>query len=182
MDLADTMDFIPTQDRADISSFIDTYGTMLYRFCRKLTYSKEDAEDLFQETWYRVLQKPKKLRLAEHPQSYLCAAALYLWKSQQRKFARRKRLAPETPLDFALDSGQNLEGDLLRQAERRLVQDLVDQLPDKFRIPLLLYYNMEMDIAEMANILDLPPGTVKSRLYYARQEIKKGLLKHEYVE
>ena len=178
MDLATALDSAPVHGRVDISCFIDTHSTMLYRFCRKLTYSKEDAEDLFQETWFSALRHPGKLHAAENLQRFLCRTALYLWKSKQRKHARRNRIAPEIPMEPAMDSGQSLEADYLRRAEGELVGSLVGELPDRLRIPLILYYTLEMDIAEIADTLDLPPGTVKSRLYAARQEVKKGLLKH----
>ena len=181
MDLVTRPDFVPLHGEADMACLIDTHSTMLYRFCRGLTYSKEDAEDIFQETWLFLLRKPEKLQRANNPQSFLCQTALYLWKSRQRKYARRKRLAPETPIDFTMDSGQNVEEDLLRQAEKKFVQQLVETLPDKYRIPLILFYNVEMDIAEIAKTLDLPPGTVKSRLFSARQEIKKGWLKYDTI-
>ncbi|MCL2828842.1 MAG: RNA polymerase sigma factor [Oscillospiraceae bacterium] len=179
MDLATAIDFTPAQDKADIPCLIDTYSTMLYRFCRSLTYSKEDAEDLFQETWIFALRKPQKLQMAKSPQSFLCQTALSLWKSQQRKYARRKRIAPEVPLEFAIDSGENLEEALLRRTETEFVRNLVTQLPEKFRVPLILYYTLEMGVADIAKTLHLPPGTVKSRLFSARQEIKKGLLAYE---
>ena len=178
MELTRMMDCTPAQEKREIAYFIDTYSTMLYRFCRSLTYSIESAEDLFQDTWFHLLRKPEKLQTASSPQSFLCQAALFLWKSEQRKYARRKRIAPEAPLDTAIDSGQNLEENLLRQTEREFVQDLVENLPEHLRLPLVLYYTLEMDIAEIAKALDLPSGTVKSRLYYARQEIKKGWLEH----
>ena len=179
MNIAAAVDFSPATDRADISCLIDTHSTMLYRFCRSLTYCKEDAEDLFQEVWISVLQKPEKLQFRENPQNFLCAKTLYLWKSQQRKYARRKRIAPEIPVDFAMDSGQNLEEAFLRQSDTEFVRRLVGELSDRHRIPLILFYNLELDISEIAKILNLPQGTVKSRLFAARQEIKKGWLKHE---
>ena len=179
MDLATTIDFTPARDQTELPYLIDTYSTMLYRFCRSLTYSKEDAEDLFQETWIFALRKPQKLQGAQNPQSVLCQAALALWKSQQRKYARRRRIAPEVPLDFAIESGEDLEAALLRRTETEFVRCLVAQLPDKFRIPLILYYTLEMGVADIAKTLNIPPGTVKSRLFSARQEIKKGWLAYE---
>ena len=175
------MDFVTTTEHSgpDVARLIDTHSAMLYRLCRNLTYSKEDAEDLFQETWCDVLRKPQKLQDAKSPQSFLCQAALYLWKSEKRKYARRKRIAPVESHDLEIPSEQNLEQDLLQQTEKELVQRLVEDLPEKFRIPLVLHYTLEMDIAEIAKTLGLPTGTVKSRLFYARKEIEKGWKKHE---
>jgi RNA polymerase sigma-70 factor (ECF subfamily) len=73
----------------------------------------------------------------------------------------------------------SVEGDFIRQEEIELVQDLISELPDRLRIPLILYYTLEMKISEIASMLDLPQGTVKSRLHAARHEVKKGFLSYE---
>jgi RNA polymerase sigma-70 factor (ECF subfamily) len=52
---------------------------------------------------------------------------------------------------------------------------LVDALPDKFRLPMILYYTLEMRVPDIAYIMKLPVGTVKSRLYKSRKLIEKGL-------
>ena len=166
-------------NQPDVASLIDAHSTMLYRFYRSLTYTKEDAEDLFQETWITVLRNPNILQEAAIAKSILCKSTLYLWKSRQRKYARRNRIAPEQPLDFEIADNQSLEEEYLGKAEKELVQSLVNELPEKFRTPLVLYYTLEMSVAEIAKTLEISPGTVKSRLFYARQEIKKGWLEHE---
>jgi len=170
---------IPIQNKPTVTDLIDDHGTMLYRFCRSITYSKEDAEDLFQETWVTILQRPLKLEMIKTPQSFLCRETLSIWKSKQRKYARRKRLAPEAPLDAEIDSGQDVESEMLQKAEKEFVRQSVDKLPDKYRIPIILYYNAEMDIADISQTLNIPLGTVKSRLFNARQIIKKEVQKYE---
>ena len=179
MNLETTVNPVSLQEDNDISYLVDKHSTMLYRFCRTLAYSIADAEDLFQETWFSVIRNQSKLLKSNNPKSYLCSAALYVWKSQQRKYARRKRIAPETVLDYEISSSQNVESDFLSQAEKEIVRDLIGKLSDKYRVPILLFYHLEMDISEIGRVLDLPSGTVKSRLFSARQEIKKGLLKYE---
>jgi len=177
--IATATTLISEQNKTDICFLIDEYSTVLYRFCCGITYSKDDADDLFQDTWESIIRKPFKIDMAKNPRSILCAEALYLWKSKQRKYARRKRLAPEDALDHEMDSGLNLEDDYLSKAEKDYVKKVVGKLPDKYRIPLILYYNLEMNLAEIGKTLDLPTGTVKSRLFTARSKVKKGLEKNE---
>jgi RNA polymerase sigma-70 factor (ECF subfamily) len=66
----------------------------VYRLCRSLTYSKEDAEDLFQETFLRAVERHSKVCASDDPKAFLCSACVYIWKSRKRKYARRNRLAP----------------------------------------------------------------------------------------
>lgn len=157
-----------------VDVLVDQHSAKLYRFCRGLTYAKEDAEDLFQETWIVALKKPEKLQQAQNTQGFLCKVAVNLWKSKQRKYARRKRIAAIEPLGLELGSGENIEAHFLQEEARTQMQALVAALPDRLRVPTLLYYTLEMDVAAIADTLQISPGTVKSRLFYARKEVKKG--------
>lgn len=154
---------------------VDEYGDAVYKFCRSLTYSKEDAEDLFQETFLQVIKKPNKLYAFDNPQSYLFSTALFIWKSWKRKYARRNRLAPVEPLNETVESKDSVEDSYMIQEENRIVQELVDGLPDKFKIPTILFYAMEMNVSDIAVTLQIPVGTVKSRLFKARKLVEKGL-------
>jgi len=170
---------VPISGDKTISGLIDEHSTLLFRFCRSITYSKEDAEDLFQETWVQIFQKPLKIDIVKNPQSLLCREALSLWKSKQRKYARRKRLAPEVPLDFDIKSSQNVEAELLKKEDKEFIRHLIAKLPEKHRIPIILYYITQMDVTDIAKTLELPLGTIKSRLFTARQTIKKGIERYE---
>jgi RNA polymerase sigma-70 factor (ECF subfamily) len=76
--------------------------------------------------------------------------------------------------EFASD-GISLEDRILENEETRLVREVVAALPEKFKIPIVLYYASEMNVPDIAIALDLPEGTVKSRLFKARKLVEKGL-------
>ena len=104
---------------------------------------------------------------------------MFIWKSWKRKYARRNRLAPVEPLDEAnsnIASQVNIEDDFTSQEEIQTVRKLVENLPEKYKIPIILYYTIEMNVADIALTLKLPAGTVKSRLFNARKIIEKGLI------
>ena len=167
---------VPNYELADL---VDMYNEAVYKFCRSLTYSKEDADDLFQETFLKAFEQLPKLNASNNPQSFLFSTASYIWKSRKRKYARRNRLVPVEPLNEKVESGVNLEDSFAVQEETRVVRKLVDELPDKFKIPIIMYYTVEMSVPEIASILKLPIGTIKSRLFKARKLIEKGLIEHE---
>ncbi len=153
---------------------VDEYGAAVYRFCRGLTFSKEDAEDLFQDTFLKVLERPQ--RLGEDPKKTLFSMALSLWRSRKRKIARRERIAPTEPLlDQIVPGGDDPEASLLAREEERRVREAVAALPEKYRVLLVLYYSVEMKVKDIAVTLSLPEGTVKRRLHTARGLVEKGL-------
>ena len=118
-----------------------------------------------------------------NPKSYLLSVAIRLWKNKRRKAAWRKRIAPEQSMDAP--GGETLTGEteltdsietqVLRAEERRQVQRAVDALPEKYRVVVLLYYMEELPLAQIASLLHIPSGTVKSRLYQARKLLRQQL-------
>jgi len=158
------------------------YSHSVYKLCRSLTYSKEDAEDLFQETFFRTFEQLAKVNASGNPQGFILSTCVFIWKGWKRKYARRNRLAPLVPLDEAAVSGEKAEDQLLAEEETNMVRDVVAALPEKVRIPTILHYTLEMSVSEIALALTLPVGTVKGRLIKARKLIKKGLVENHYEE
>ena len=78
-------------------------------------------------------------------------------------------LAGETELT------DSIETEVLRAEERRQVQRAVDTLPEKYRVVVLLYYMEELPLAQIASLLHIPSGTVKSRLHQARKLLRQQL-------
>ena len=89
-------------------------------------------------------------------------------------------MAPIQPLDETVASGISIEDSFMAQEEARIVRELVEALPSKFKIPTILYYTIEMSMPDIALTLKLPVGTVKSRLFKARKLVEKGLVAIQY--
>ena len=170
----------------NFEELVDNFGESIYKFCRSLTYSKEDADDLLQETFLKPFEQLPKVSALDNPQNFLFSTTLYIWKSWKRKYARRSKLAPMQPLSEFTDDitfGHiSTEDSVIAKENSRIVMGIVNSLPEKFKIPVIMYYTMEMSIKEIANALKCPCGTVRSRLHRARNLIKKGLIKVGYEE
>ena len=69
----------------------------------------------------------------------------------------------------------SIETEVLRAEERRQVQRAVYDLPEKYRVVVLLYYMEELPLAQIASVLHIPSGTVKSRLHQARKLLRQQL-------
>ena len=158
------------------SHLVDRYGGEVYRFCRSLTYSKDDADDLFQEVFLKVMARPEKISSAASPKGFLFSTTIYIWKSWKRKYARRERIAPILPISEEMTIGQSLEDEVLSGLDAKAVRAVVAGLPEKFRLCVLLYYAHDQSLSEIGAVIGLPVGTVKSRLYKARKLIEKGLM------
>jgi RNA polymerase sigma-70 factor (ECF subfamily) len=83
-------------------------------------------------------------------------------------------------LNETVADGESVEDSIAKQDEIRTVRELVEELPAKFKMPIILYYTVEMSVSDIALALKIPAGTVKSRLYKARKLIEKGLIDGGY--
>lgn len=163
----------------ELEKCIDEFGTEIYRFCMKLCMDKANAEDLYQQTFLKALESDMELDWEQNPKALFFSFAYNLWKSEQRKNARRSTLVPCVNFDEAnenaLPSEENIEENIFRQELIVEINKIIENLPEKFRIPLILYYLFEQSVDEIAKEIKKPPGTVKSRLFKGRSLIKKRM-------
>ena len=163
----------------ELEQCILRYGTEIYSFCMHLTKQKETADDLYQDTFLEATKKMAVIRYEDNPKSYLLSIAIRLWKNRVRKLAWRSRIAPQTTEEDAVDDVKSEQEDLaesqVRKEETQQLWLAVDRLADTYRIPILLYYMQEQSLAEIAKLLAIPQGTVKSRLHKARKLLEKEL-------
>ncbi|MCI9410025.1 MAG: RNA polymerase sigma factor [Oscillospiraceae bacterium] len=163
----------------EIEKCIDDFGTDIYRFCLKLCVDKSDAEDLYQQTFLKALEKDWRLDWEKNPKALFFSLAHNLWKSDRRKQARRNMIAPCSNLDeeteTVLHSEENIEESYFQKELISEVRQIIQTLPEKFQVPLILFYLSDCSIEQIAAIIKKTPGTVKSRLFKGRNLIKKKL-------
>jgi RNA polymerase sigma-70 factor (ECF subfamily) len=141
----------------------------LYRAARALCGSREEAEDLVQETFARVLARPRLIR-GEDELGYLLRALRNTLISQRRAAARR----PATvPMVDELTSGAG--GDPVETVEARRVYSVIHALPDEFREALVAVDVAGLSYREAARALEIAEGTLTSRLFRARDRVAREL-------
>jgi RNA polymerase sigma-70 factor, ECF subfamily len=140
----------------------------LYRAAWALCGSREDADDLVQETYARVLARPRLLR-HEEDLGYLLGALRNTFLNQRRTESRRLRPVPlPDELDLVADS-QALQPEAALEAGE--VYAAIAALPDDFRDVLVAVDVVGLSYKEAAHALRIRQGTVMSRLYRARQQV-----------
>ena len=164
----------------ELEKCIELYGKDIYAFCRQLTYSRQEAEELYQDTFLKAMELLYKINAAENPKSYLLSIALRVWKNHKKKYACRKRIADMDSLSEEMQDAEeaasySLEEEVLAKERASEVQKAVRQLDDKHRLPVYLYYMEGLPLQEIASVLKIPKGTVKSRLYQARESLRNML-------
>lgn len=146
---------------------------MYYYFYRMLGNSQEFANDFLQELFMKIVEKPESYNPAYAFHTWLYSVANNMCKNEYRRRGIRQQYnqleAPEPTLDFQSDT--TIEP---QQVIEKIFQTL-DQLGEDHRSAFLLRYREDFSIREVAQILDLPEGTIKSRLFYARKILGEKL-------
>ena len=166
--------------QSELEMCIAEYGKDLYSFCCYLTYSKMEADDLYQDTFVKVIELGK-IDVSNNPKSYLLSIAVRLWKNRKRKLERRRRALVSDTMEELDQEGRlqtnksSPEQEMIQREQKENVQHAVSGLPDKLRIVALLYYMEDRKVMEISEILHVPQGTVKSRLHKARKILREKL-------
>lgn len=167
---------------SEFEQTVQMYGKDILRFCRMKTGNIEEGDELYQDTMLKLLEKIEGLDSQQNIKGYAISVSILLWKNKKRKFARRFRALPMESLEELQEQGvgineegRSLEEDVLHKKEIEMVQNLIRKLPEKYSMPLYMFYSANMQINEIAQVLKIPEGTVKSRMRKGKQILKKEL-------
>lgn len=155
-----------------MDQYIRKYGKRLYGLCMTLCADKHEADDLYQDTWVKVLKRFDTYDPSRDFEPWLTRLCVNTYRD------RLRRLSRSPFLNFS--SNETKEAFLLTATapEKEDYSDLyaaIDQLPEKLRLTIILFYFEDMDIEKTAQTLGIPTGTVKSRLHKARIQLKEVL-------
>jgi RNA polymerase sigma-70 factor (ECF subfamily) len=154
-------------------------SALAYRVAFSVLRQREDAEDVAQEAFAKAYRSFRELRDRDRFRAWLVRMTWRMAIDRQR--ANRRRLARETisnQFDEADQSsqGQQATGDTALAHERaEQLWRAIDGLPEKLRLVIVLAGIQGHDIREVALLLDVPDGTVKSRLFLARKQLREQL-------
>ncbi len=144
----------------------------LYRAAWALCGSREDAEDLVQDTFARVLARPRHIR-GESDLAYLMQVLRNTFLTSRRTAGRRPRVAATLEdFEFADPRRGTRPEDAVATSE---VFDAIAELPEPFRLALIAVDIVGLSYREAGRALDTPEATVTTRLYRARQQVMRAL-------
>jgi RNA polymerase sigma-70 factor (ECF subfamily) len=158
-----------------LGQFYDRYQRMVYRTALAITGDPEAAADLLQDVFLRLFRFASHIDVERplEPWLYRMTTNLaYTWVKRSRRWLH--------PLDELVDrisfSGRpSLQDVVERNDEWQMVQRAISSLPLPQRTVVVLYYLNDLSLLEISEILEVPVGTVKSRLHYGRLTLKKKL-------
>ena len=157
-----------------VQRLVDEHYAALYRYAYRLSGSSADAEDLTQESFCKAQLNFSQLRDPKR-------AKPWLFSILRNAYLHRVRAERQQPV-VSLEAVGDLAGPLpeaLPEIDPERLQQALNELPESFRTPIILYYFEDFGYRDIAEQMDLPLGTVMSRLARAKAHLRSRLLPAE---
>ena len=156
----------------EFDSNLNKMSTMLQSFAYNLTKNIEDAKDLFQETSYRAITNRDKFQTGTNFKAWLFTIMKNIFINNYRKKVKANTIMDGTDNQYFINSvnvstPNRAESDIMMKE----LNNMVSNLDESIQVPFVMHYQ-GFKYQEIADDLQLPLGTVKSRIFFARKELK----------
>lgn len=172
---ANTLSRCIAGDAQAIESLVQEYKDRLFRFCLSILDDPADAEDATQESLIAALKALKTYRQESSLQTWLFSIAMNVCRGQLRQRRRRARLAASAGPAPSTGSSSNPEREMIESERSQAMWHAIQALDEKHRLTIVLRYYHELSVQEIAEVLQVPAGTVHSRLSIARNQLSAHL-------
>ncbi len=156
-----------------IQEQLERISNSLRAFSLKLTGNSDDAEDLYQDTALRIITNADKYHPGTNFKAWAVTIMRNIFINNYRKRVRRSLIIDQTPNSYYLNQGSEGVGN---EGETSVtiaeLMQMVDSLPEDFRKPFMMAFE-GYKYDEIAEELDSPLGTIKSRIFFARRKLQK---------
>jgi RNA polymerase sigma-70 factor (ECF subfamily) len=169
-------------DHHEFSRLVKRWEEPIRRLCTRMTGDPHRAEDLRQETFLRLFERRKEYQMTGRFSTYLWRIALNLCYDELRRRERRLEFVrdpePGEAAGEASDcaaEGPGPDARAAQQEEGELVRQALDRLPEIYRTVIVLRHYEDMKLTKIAEILEIPEGTVNSRMAEALARLSRML-------
>jgi RNA polymerase sigma-70 factor, ECF subfamily len=169
-------------DQDAFGEIVELYKDKVFQICYRMLGNRHEAEDMAQEAFVRAFVNIRSFNINMKFSTWLYRIATNLCIDRIRK------KKPDVYLDAAVAGTDGLdmysqvaadtvlpEDELESLALQETIQAEISKLPEKYRSPIVLKYIEELSLKEISEILDLPVGTVKTRIHRGREALRKQL-------
>ncbi len=157
----------------EIKRLMDTYGNDVLRTAYLFLKDYHKAEDAFQDVFIKVFNKYQSFRGESSEKTWIIKITINTCKDILRSSWFKRVLLTDTFTEIA--HGPSVESNILKAEENKLLFDAVLSLQPSYKEVIILYYYQSYDTIQISKILNIAEGTVRSRLYRAREILKQRL-------
>jgi RNA polymerase sigma-70 factor, ECF subfamily len=158
-------------DERDYEKIVALYHCDLYRFAYSLAGNGDDACELTQESYYRLLSPEGQLRDPTKIKAWLFTTLYRIFLVQKNRSIR----FPHLTISSVEDELPVLTPEIVNEMDGLLVMEALVEIDEHHRAPLILFYLQSLSYREIAEVLDVPIGTVMSRLSRSKVVLRDRL-------
>jgi RNA polymerase sigma-70 factor, ECF subfamily len=162
-----------------VETLVADYSRMVFRIAYSILRNHHDAEDAAQECFLRVWKHKDRLHDVQNAKTWLARIAWTTALDKRRGGRKMLSLDDGDPgtelLDSLSDSSPAADEQLVNRQEQQLLQRLIAALPEDLAQTLELSTVQELNSAEIADVMKIPEGSVRTRLFRARKQLKEKL-------
>ena len=157
----------------------ERYKSRVYRTALAITHDERMAEDILQEAFLRVNRYADSFDQTQPFEPWIYRITVNLSYSWTNKAKRWVTIFQDALERLRAPSRRDPERVTESREECAILRRAIDGLPDSHRVVVILYYLEDLSVSEVAYALGVPEGTIKSRLYYAREKLRKAIADQE---
>ncbi len=162
----------------EFSQMLVSNAEFFFFFSINLTRDTEAANDLYQETLYKALANHEKYNNGTNIRAWLFTIMRNIFINDYRRKQKQKTIFDNSANDFLLNQKQVTVSNAAESGIRiKEIQEAIRQLPEIFKTPFLLYFD-GYKYNEIAEALNEPLGTIKSRIHFARKLLKEQISRY----
>jgi RNA polymerase sigma-70 factor (ECF subfamily) len=162
---------------SEFKSMFSKIETLLFGFAMRLTRNKENAKDLMQETLCKAFESKDRFRKGTNFKAWMTTIMRNSYINAYRKEkTRKKTMAPVDDFLYTIENTASKDK-IGRSIMGKELIKIINQLKDKHRIPFMMHFQ-GYQYDEIATDMDIPFGTVKSRIFFARNKLRKMIEAH----
>ena len=158
-------------DSSAIESFVQTYQQDVYRLALSILDDPSEAEDATQESLLAALRALGSFHGDSSLKTWLYSITVNVCRNRIQRHRRHERLTRILGEILRVQSSPSVEEDAIQNASNEALWRVIRSMDEKHRIPVVLRYYHDLSVAEIAHILQVPEGTVHSRLNTARRQL-----------
>lgn len=162
----------------DFEEYVQKYSSDLTRLCLSLCCNSADAEDLFQDTWYKAIRHYPKYNRELPFDKWLFSICVNTYKNSLKLSYNKNKVEFKSDEEKQAFLNSIPSSDEVGRDDYFELRRAISALPKRQKIVIVLHYFKDYSEREIAQLLNIPEGTVKSRMYAARQSLK-GRLNNE---
>jgi len=163
-------------DSAAIENFVQTYQQDIYRLALSILDDAIEAEDATQDSLLAALRSLDSFRGASNLKTWLYSITVNVCRTRLQRHKTYERLTKILGEILRVRTTPSVEEFAVQSESDQTLWRTIHNMDEKHRIPIVLRYYHDLSVAEIANILEIPEGTVHSRLNTARKQLH-GILK-----